>query len=249
MSRVLFYMWSSSRQYFIEQHLFYLDQSKKRLLSQFEHIEQDADLYREEWLNKRNLSFDPDRDEPSSLEEQAHDESVGFYLMLDEMRMNTRLSVTAGMFYMWEKELRDWLTKEILHWHQGTKVKDAVLHSEFDKVLELLDGLGWEITKQPFYSKLDGLRTVVNAYKHGNGKAFNNIKQTFPQYLDEQVYGLIDYADFKNLHITEQHINEFSEAIVGFWEFIPERTFPNDSMALPEWFKKALKTDHPSTQP
>lgn len=243
----LFYMSSFSREYFIEKHRFYIEQSNDRLLSQFEHLEQDAASYAEEWLNKRSQNFNPDRADPGSLQEQAYEESISFYLMLDEMKKNTQLSVVAGMFHAWDKDLRDWLVNEICRWHQGENVRSAVWKASFDDIIDFLESLDWRVKSEPFYSTLDGCRWVVNAYKHGDGLAFSKIKTNFPQFLDEFCKDVIGFANHTNLCITKEHIAAFAETIVSFWEFIPERTFANDSMIIPNWLEKAFNKDNPRT--
>lgn len=103
----LFYMWKPFRESLIKSHLFYVEQSKKRLLSQFDNLNLEAEHYAEEWLNERSHLFDPDRHDPSDFEERAYDASIGFYQMLSDMRNRTLLSIVAGKFHEWDKQLRD----------------------------------------------------------------------------------------------------------------------------------------------
>lgn len=116
---VLFQMWGPFRQSLIQGHLFYVEQARKRLLSQFEDIEADADRAAEEWLEQSGQHFDPDRHDPGDFYEAANDAGIEFYGLLSDMREQTRLSVVAGMFHQWDKQLRDWLAREIQHWHRG----------------------------------------------------------------------------------------------------------------------------------
>ena len=59
---VLFQMWGPFRQSLIDGHLFYVEQARKRLLTQFENIEAEADKASEDWLENNSHRFDPDRD-------------------------------------------------------------------------------------------------------------------------------------------------------------------------------------------
>ena len=86
MTDTLFHMWGRFRQSLIDGHNFYLEQAQKRLLSQFNNIEDEAEKYAEEWLEKVGSHFDPDRHDPSDFYEQAHEESIAFYQMLDDLR-------------------------------------------------------------------------------------------------------------------------------------------------------------------
>lgn len=116
---VLFQMWGPFRQSLIDGHLFYVEQARKRLLTQFENIEAEADKASEDWLENNSHRFDPDRDDPGSFYEAAGEAGIEFYRLLSDMRDQTQLSVVAGMFHEWDKQLRDWLVREIGHWHRG----------------------------------------------------------------------------------------------------------------------------------
>jgi hypothetical protein len=73
---VMFYMWEPFRQSLIKGHLFHVEQARKRLLSQFDNIEADADRAAEEWLDSQY--FDPDRDDSGADYERANDVGIEF---------------------------------------------------------------------------------------------------------------------------------------------------------------------------
>ncbi|MCM3609416.1 hypothetical protein M4D49_28430 [Cupriavidus pauculus] len=50
--QVLFHMWDPYRQSLIEGHRFYVEQARKRLLSQFGDIEREASAAADAWLDK-----------------------------------------------------------------------------------------------------------------------------------------------------------------------------------------------------
>lgn len=90
----------------IQAHLFYVEQARTRLLSRFENMEHDADEAAERWLAQNGANFDPDHDDPGSFYERANDFGITFYQLSDEMRGRTQLSVIAGFFHDWYKQLR-----------------------------------------------------------------------------------------------------------------------------------------------
>lgn len=72
MSRdVLFQMWEPFRQSLIAGHLFYVEQARKRLLSQFDDIDAEADRAAADWLQNNSHRFDPDRHYAGVFEERA----------------------------------------------------------------------------------------------------------------------------------------------------------------------------------
>ena len=77
MSSTLFYMGKGERENLIARHNFYIEQANKRLLSQFQNKETEAEAYENEWFNNQTQYFDPDRHDPSDFYEQAHQEGIG----------------------------------------------------------------------------------------------------------------------------------------------------------------------------
>ena len=110
---VAFQMWGPFRKQLVKAHTFYVEQAKKRLLTRFENIEEEAQAEMDTWLQETSHLFDPERHDPSDFYEQANDVGIEFYELLTEMRDRTRLSVIAGMYHEWDKQLRDWLWREI----------------------------------------------------------------------------------------------------------------------------------------
>lgn len=242
----LFYMWQSFRKHLIASHQFYVDQADKRLLSQFHNLEQEAHKYAEEWLENAGQHFDPDRHDPSDFYEQAHDEGIEFYQMLEDMQNRTRLSVTAGIFHEWDKQLRNWVVKESTGWGAGKEAKQAIWGVTTKDLIDFLEAFGWEIRSKSYFASLERCRLIVNAYKHGNGGSFQDIKTKHPEFIDtlgssDSFY--LEHADYTALIIKDSHITEFSDAIIEFWKDVPEYIYETSPLYLPRWFEKAYEKD------
>lgn len=243
---VLFQMWGPLRQSLIDSHLFYVEQARKRLLSQFNDIEREADRAAEEWLEQHSHRFDPDRHDPGAFYEAANDAGIEFYQLLSDMRDRTRLSVVAGIFHEWDKQLRDWLVREVRHWHRGDAVVSKIWTVDFGKIADLLESLGWNIRGEEYFNKLDACRLVVNVYKHGEGKSLADLKKNYPEYLDDPsgAVGVVisgkDWLDHTHLLVSEEQFQEFSDAIVSFWRDVPENIYDSQVMSVPDWFGNVL---------
>jgi uncharacterized protein YukE len=252
MSYVLFQMWGPARQLLIERHQFYIDQARTRLLAQFSDMKREAEKAAADWLRRASQRFDPDRGDEASIHEAAHDEEIAYYQLLEDMRDNVRLSVVAGMFHEWDKQLREWMEREIQHWHSGDEVRSKIWSQNVGELIDLFASLGWDIRHRPYYRALDACRLVVNVYKHGDGISFKDLKLHYPEYLENPFTGYEDnargmaYVDHTNLKVTEQQIQEFSDAIVAFWSDVPDNIFDDSTRDLPKWFEKALKRDKPA---
>lgn len=239
-------MWGPFRQSLIDGHLFYVAQARKRLLSQFDNIENEADQAAKDWLESREQYFDPERHDPGDFYDRAAEEGVEFYQLLSDMRDRTRLSVVAGMFHEWDKQLREWLAREVRHWHKGDDLLSKLWSVNFENIADLLEGLGWKVRDKEYFKKLDACRLVVNVYKHGAGGSLDDLKQRQPQYLvdpfahaSEPFIG-IEYLDHTHLMVSDSQIQEFSDAIVEFWREVPEHIHDSQVAFVPVWFEKAL---------
>lgn len=246
MKEPLFYMWQPFREHLIARHNFYIIQARKRLFSQFQNMDTEANEYAAEWINMHDQYFDPDRHDPASLYEQAHDECIEFYIMLDEMLSRTRLSVVAGIYHEWDKQLRSWMVKEINHWHSGEEVKKAIWKANSCCIFDLLESFSWSIRSKSYFKSLERCRLVINTFKHGDGDSFDTIKQKHPEFIDSPENNdpiFVHNADYTCLKIEESNIEEFSDAIVEFWKDVPKYIYRNELLNLPEWFEKAFKKD------
>ncbi len=246
---VLFKMWEPFRQSLIRDHLFYVEQAQKRLLSQFADMESDADRAAEEWLEQRGKFFDPDRHDPGDFYEAAHDIGIEFYGLLSDMREQTRLSVVAGMFHEWDKQLRDWLVCEIQHWHRGDSVASKVWLADFGQIADLLESLGWDVRSKDYFRTLDACRLIVNVYKHGKGKSLDDLREHFPEYLDDPLKdfgGAMSGAgrpDHTHLKVNDDQFRALSNGILAFWRDVPESVIESQITDVPGWFDKALQKD------
>lgn len=246
---VLFQMWGPFRQSLIKSHLFYVEQARKRLLSQFDDIEADADRAAEDWLEQSGQNFNPDRHDPGEFYEAANDVGIEFYGLLSDMREQTRLSVVAGMFHEWDKQLRDWLAREIQHWHRGDNATLKVWSADFGQIADLLESLGWNVRSADYFRTLDACRLVVNVHKHGEGKSLDELRSHFPEYLHDpfngsgSAYSDTKYRDHSHLKVTDEQFQAFSNAILAFWRDIPENVLDSQMSDVPDWFGKAILKD------
>lgn len=251
---VLFQMWKPFRQSLIKGHLFYVEQARKRLLSRFDDIEADAERAAEEWLEQSEQYFDPDRHDPDDFYEAANDVSIEFYDLLSDMREQTRLSVVAGMFHEWDKQLRGWIVGEIKHWHRGDNAISKVWSVDFGQIADLLGCIGWNIRSTCYFHTIDACRLVVNVYKHGDGKSLGDLKQNYPEYFKNSVQGAggaifgMEYLNHTHLKVSDEQFQAFSDAIVAFWRDVPENVVISKMTNVPDWFCKAILKDNAESQ-
>lgn len=240
-SFVLFNMVSVNREWFIASHNFYLEQAQKRLLSQFSNIDQEASKAGSDWIARNEKFFDPENSDPDRFYDSASSYAEDFHYLLTDMERQTRLGVAAGMFHQWDKQFRNWAHKETLFWHTGEHLKKAIWRADFKQLFNILAPLGWDVTAQTFYADLNKCRLLVNAYKHGEGGSFEEIKEKYPEYL---INPKSKYVTYDDLTLTAAQLESFSEAIQSFWKDFPERIeYNNGAISMPKWFEDALRLD------
>lgn len=120
--------------------------------------------------------------------------------------------------------------------------------SEPSKILKIFKYSDKDLSSQDFFQKIDQCRILINTFKHGyNDKFFNLIcnkqnlkyledfvcKQTL-NFLKESInddgYFLYPGSEDKisplitidSLEIHSEHLNDFKNAFIGFWKFIPD---------------------------
>jgi len=246
---LLFQMWEPFRKSLIAAHLFYVEQARKRLLSQFEDIESEADRAAEDWLDEHSDRFNQEVHDPGEFEERACDAGIEFYQLLTDMRDRTRLSVVSGMYHEWDKHFRQWIADEIHHWHVGDTIAFKVWTVDFRKLTDLMASLGWKLRDTGYFDKLDACRLVVNVYKHGKGNSLDELKSNHPDYLSDPLgemkgpFGGVEFLDHSHLFVSDEQLQEFSDAIVSFWKDVPSKIFAREGMNVPAWFEKARSKD------
>lgn len=234
-------MWGPIRKRIIESHKFYVDQAQVKLLSQFNNMEEESEKYAEEWIEKQSEWFDPDIHDPDDIYESAYDENISYYIDLCELKDQTRLSIVAGIYHKWDKEVREWLIRD-LRFYPETIMKQLWI-KDIGKILDIFIGLSWNIKNEKFYEKIDACRLVVNVYKHGNGKSLDDLKTGYPEYIDDLAknYGYssnMKYLNHSNLKVTDEQLIEFADAITNFWETAPERFVQSQIIQIPNWPKR-----------
>ncbi len=227
---LLFNMHKTFREDLIDRQKFYIEVAKNRLLAQFPNIEEEADKYANEQFNEARQRIDPEKFDDDAASEWAQELGEERYLILDDIVKMTQLSVIAGMYHEWEKQLRDWMTRELPHHHAVQGFGDVLWDARFDAMVKFLEDCDWSIKKTSYYKSLDRCRLIVNVYKHGNGKSFEGIRKKHPEFIksvfdDEHRFLELKYADYTNLVVEEKHIDEFSNAIIEFWKNVPENIY------------------------
>ncbi|WFR96113.1 hypothetical protein [Rhizobium tumorigenes] len=243
MAKALLQVWTPWRNQLISQLDFYFEQANERLIAQFGDIEGEAETHGEETYRRLETTLDPEHYDQADAADMAQDQSIERYEMLSDMRRDVHLSVAAGLYHQWEKELRDWLSRELARSFEMEYLEPKIWSALMSEILDLLGNWGWDARALPQHNKIEACRLVVNVYKHGKGKALDALQSGFPEYLresdDDEIWS--KYADHTSLSVTADQLGEFHAAFTQFWQEIPENIFWDGSFEVPDWFEKAAK--------
>lgn len=239
------------RRKWIDETQFFYEQANKRLLAQFEDkiLEADAEEHSLLAYERMGQRFDPDYHDPGCDAEVAYHEGVELYRLLSEMKNDVRLSMISTMFHNWEKELREWLMHEVKHWCSGEEVKKAIWEVTLDEIFNLLKVTGYfDVRSQIYFPVLDSFRLVVNVFKHGDGKSLRDLDQKFPRFTAGSRQGLYStnlrmrILRHEHMIVTDADFADFSDALVKFWQGLPDNMMVSEIRSLPKWFRDAGKS-------
>lgn len=247
MISTVFQLTEPEREDAVAEHRFYVDQAKKRLLSRFGNISEEADQAEQEHWDASGQFFDPDFHDEGSLAEAARDHGVVFYQLLTEMRDRTRLSVVAGMYHHWDKRLRRFLVRE-MRWPgfvPGEHTRRALWKIDSAKLEAFLLALDLDVKSFPRFNRLDAMRIVVNVFKHGEGKSLDELRQLYPEFVPLIGPLAPNVPDDTDMVVTDAHVEEFADAIEEFWRALPAELLFDASVELkvPDEIAKGLRKD------
>ena len=240
---VTFWLAKVDRPYFLEPHEFYVSEARRRLLSQFGDLTQEAEEREKQFLEYTAEHFNPDFDDPMAAYEQAYEEGVNYVWSLIEMQETVLLAVTAGMYHQFDKKLREKTIRELSHWCDKEIITPMVWDLNFDQLLKLLEWIGLKIDETDYGDKLKACALVVNVYKHGDGNSHRLLSSTHPEYYPHPtgICGRHINPTHDDLHVTEEQFVEFADAITTFWKAIPEYCYYSELSDEPEWLIKLVK--------
>ncbi|MCW2392266.1 hypothetical protein [Sphingobium sp. B11D3A] len=228
MTQPQLYLDEVARSIILNRHRFYVKQVRKRLFSQFDDLEGQADQYKDELLGA--LSQSPQyqfREEPD-LAEWAYDEAIGHYGQLVDLKKQVLLSSIAGMYHQWDKELREFLELELRHYTSQKWIDDEIwsIKTKVSDLFDLLIQFGWNVEGQTFFDPIEACGLIVNVYKHGKGRSLQTLQKKHGKYVpprtwDDKLKALIDH---RRMEVSDADFDEFAQAIDDFWSQFPERS-------------------------
>lgn len=219
------------RQLILEKHDFYLEQFNARVLSQLRDIGGEADrLTNAEYERLGALPGDGSKS-LDEIAEEAMERGQTLYGLLGDLRKQLFLGALAALYHQWDKELREFIEREI-RCDIGSTEAAKVWGLNSGRVIDLLVKIGWDCRSCPFIPRIEACGLIVNVYKHGRGRSLDELSRRFPEYLDD---GFPEppvrrcFVDHEWLSISEEQLEEIALALRSFWEAFPARLYLKES--------------------
>lgn len=216
------------KRWIIEAHDFYVVQIRQRVVAQFQDMEGEADRYAQAEYERLGSSPGWGDGDMASIAEDAHDNAVKYYSLLADLRQSVIIGALAGLFYQWEKQLRDFIQMELTHETPRDDAVKIAWSRDIANVLDFLLDLGWNVRSESFFPLIDACRLVVNVYKHGQGSSLTELYSRYPEYVSDPLSLLSPQRRATDVHyewlsLTEDQFTELADGLRTFWQRFPER--------------------------
>jgi hypothetical protein len=162
-----------------------------RLLSSFDTIDVEASAKRQEFLEAKSISFDPERDDEVCIEENGFFEELNHVVIEEALKQEFLNSTVTWLFHLFERQrIRVYGT----HLTNPLKIKLRENNYDLDTCQD------WRVLNKE-------LRYAANAIKHGSkSDAMNDLIKHYPNLI---------HSD--KVVITKNDVERFLSALRVFW--------------------------------
>jgi hypothetical protein len=203
----------------------------QKLLPVFKDIESDANKIRDDSYD--NLMSQPaygDFIDPSSIAEDAEDIGIEHYSYLKLGKYSLTATWHATLYQVWEQQSRRFLFREMSHVYN---IQFETFCINLSEIKEKFKFHNVDIKSFSCWPQIKELHLLCNVIKHGNGLSAKELRKMKPA-LFKQEDSIDHMKTFKTtlleetLNINETTLQNYREALLSFWDEIPERNYSNE---------------------
>lgn len=205
----------------------------ERLFPSFNNIEKESDEYSQKLFDNTCQSVGDENYDPSDAAEYAMGKGIEYYQALSVAKYGFSAFSISLLYHFWEQQIRKFLFWE---WKKnGYKIDFKEFSKNIYNIKDIKDFLLlYDVNIETFdsWDKLDELRLLNNAVKHGSTKNLSNLKEKnsglFHSWVfkDDETLKHIDSCILEEiLDISEANFKEYSDVLINFWEEFPERSY------------------------
>jgi hypothetical protein len=228
------YVPEHTRRYFQSQISSFVEIYSQKLLPVFQDMEKEADKcahdFYDDYMNQP--SYD-DSVDPASIAEEARDIGIERYCFLKLGRYHVTAAWHAMLYEFWEQQIRSFLFREI------SKDKPTGGFKKFcdklEKIKTQLELHNVDIENCLCWHKIDELRLLCNVIKHSDGTSLDCLRKKKSGLLKKGSVVEVEVIDLyrtslleETLNIDETTLQDYKDALLSFWERIPERSYSTE---------------------
>lgn len=233
------YVTDTTRAYFKAEIASYAEIYFQKLLPVFKDIENEADKKSDEFYrNFMNMPAYDDYIDPASIAEKAFEIGIEHYSYLKLGKYHLTTTWHATLYQLWEQQLRLFLFREKSH---VLKINFKTFCAKnFDEIKKEFQFHNVAIESFTRWPKINELRLLCNVIKHGDGDSSERLRKLNsalfrkePALFEKEKD--IDYMDTykttlskETLNINQMTLQQYKEALLSFWDEIPERNYSKD---------------------
>lgn len=219
------YLWDRLRELYKNQIQLFVDTFNKKIPPLYENIEEEAEQLGNDLFNGCS---DPYAD-PADTAEYAVEMQVEYYQNMSLMRYNSIAMWISTLYQYWEQQVRMLLFKEMERYWD---IEIEGFCTTIEQIKKCFKIHGVDIEEYESWEKLNELRLLCNAIKHGIGGSANKLMElnpdlfvSFPDSNDKLLNLYSVTLHNQVLNISEELFNSYAENLIAFWDELPERAY------------------------
>ncbi|MBU4350312.1 hypothetical protein KJ830_08930 [bacterium] len=215
----------TTRRYLKSEISTYVEIYFQKLLPVFKDIESDADKCANDFYD--NFMSRPTSDDfidPSSIAEEALEIGIEHYSYLKLGKYRLTATWHATLYQLWEQQSRLFLFREMSHVCNIQFETFCTNLSEIKKKFKLHNV---DIESFSCWPQIDELCLLCNVIKHGDGDSAKRLRKIKPALFKQE--DNIDYMKIykttlleETLNLNEMTLQNYRDALLSFWDEIPE---------------------------
>lgn len=227
------YLFDPLRQQFIGDLTMIKTTFLERISPIFDDIDAEAKRYEDElWRNILNSPCaEGECVDPGDYVDFVQEKTIERYEMLSLMRYRNISMWISCLCQVWEQQLYSFVIHEAEQ--EGIQYSPDDKKRGFAFAKEVFSCHQQQFEDMPVWSKIKELRLLVNVIKHAEGDSEQKLRKIRPDYFTQEMAGM-EYDLMSLYHTTllettlmiqVQDFTDYYEALVKFWNDLPERMY------------------------
>jgi hypothetical protein len=235
------YLWKDLRDKLKKELTYIYEMYLERIEPVFANAETEAEQLSEKiWDDAMSSPWDGESDiDPSDIADTCQEIGLERYEILSLMRYRNLAMWVSCLYQSWEQQIMRFVKKEI----------------ETDRCFNLTGAMDFATAKEGFkmhncpidelscWKKIKELRALVNVIKHSEGDSAKTLRKLRPDFFsweDEHDFSRDRLQLFEStlldetLNIKNEDFTEYYNALIAFWDELPERMYSDDLETLKE---------------